>query len=179
MLTETEKYLEALKKFRSEEISLLKVKRGGRGKSDTTWFHPKLGVPFARWLDVDFAVWCDDQIDSLLRGTHDWKRLRHEASCTFKAMNKILQRTRRDAGKETAPHHFSNEARLVNWALSGEFKGIDRETLPISELDLLASLEEENIVLIGSGKNYEERKTQLNKFADDWRLSRVPMLKAA
>jgi hypothetical protein len=38
------------------------------GKSPGTWLHPKLGVPFARWLDVKFAVWCDAQIDAILRG---------------------------------------------------------------------------------------------------------------
>lgn len=30
--------------------------------------HPKLGVAFARWLDLRFAVWCDLHIDALLRG---------------------------------------------------------------------------------------------------------------
>jgi hypothetical protein len=30
--------------------------------------HPKLAVVFARWLDVQFSVWCDLQIDKLLRG---------------------------------------------------------------------------------------------------------------
>lgn len=29
--------------------------------------HPKLAVHFARWLDVRFAVWCDMQIDKLLK----------------------------------------------------------------------------------------------------------------
>ncbi len=24
--------------------------------------HPKLAIRFAQWLDVDFAVWCDEQI---------------------------------------------------------------------------------------------------------------------
>lgn len=38
-----------------------------RGKAGT-WLHPKLAVAFARWLDDDFAVWCDLQIDALLRG---------------------------------------------------------------------------------------------------------------
>lgn len=38
-----------------------------RGKAGT-WLHPKLGVRFAQWLDDDFAVWCDTQIDALLRG---------------------------------------------------------------------------------------------------------------
>jgi hypothetical protein len=29
--------------------------------------HPKLAVRFAQWLNVDFAVWCDEQIDAIIR----------------------------------------------------------------------------------------------------------------
>lgn len=38
------------------------------GKAQGTWLHPKLAVAFARWLNDDFAVWCDLHIDALLRG---------------------------------------------------------------------------------------------------------------
>ncbi|EJB8384334.1 TPA: KilA-N domain-containing protein [Pseudomonas aeruginosa] len=39
-----------------------------RGRNGGTWLHPKLAVFFARWISADFAVWCDLQIDALLRG---------------------------------------------------------------------------------------------------------------
>lgn len=42
--------------------------RTARGRSGGTWLHPRLGVPFARWLDIDFAIWCDEQIDQIMRG---------------------------------------------------------------------------------------------------------------
>ena len=35
-----------------------------RGKSGGTWVHPKLGVLFARWCDIRFAIWCDEQIEA-------------------------------------------------------------------------------------------------------------------
>lgn len=38
------------------------------GADNGTWLHPKLAVAFARWLNPDFAVWCDDQIDLLIHG---------------------------------------------------------------------------------------------------------------
>lgn len=41
--------------------------RASRGRGGGTWFHPKLAVHFARWLSIEFAVWCDLQIDELLR----------------------------------------------------------------------------------------------------------------
>lgn len=51
---------------------LIRTRRGAKGG---TWMHPKLGVAFARWLDVRFAVWCDMQIDKILRGgIADWRR---------------------------------------------------------------------------------------------------------
>lgn len=41
--------------------------RAYRGRGGGTWLHPKLAVHFGRWLDTRFAVWCDLQIDELLR----------------------------------------------------------------------------------------------------------------
>ena len=145
-----------------------------RGKNGGTWLHPDLSVQFGRWLDVRFAIWCDRQIKALLSGTHqhyDWKRLRHEATSSYKVMNAVLQLQRQMQGKPIAPHHFSNEARLINWALTGEFKGVDREHLSAGDLDVLAKLEERNTVLMGCGLNYAERKKALEQFAADWRTA--------
>lgn len=43
----------------------LKSVRGQHGGG--TWLHPKLAVTFARWLDAKFGVWCDFQIDAIIR----------------------------------------------------------------------------------------------------------------
>ncbi len=162
-----------------KKTKLVKVKVGAPETGGGTWLHPKLAVPFARWLDINFAVWCDDQIDTLIRGNHphfDVKRMRHAASSSYKIMNQMLQMTRQQAGKEIVPHHFSNEARLINWALTGEFKEIDRDALPYGELDLLAKLEAFNTMLIGTGLDYEARKKALQNFSAKWRSSRTPAL---
>lgn len=42
-----------------------------KGRNGGTWLHPKLAVHFARWLDVDFAVWADMHLDAVLRGSGD------------------------------------------------------------------------------------------------------------
>lgn len=62
-LPETTRYLKALKS-RYGKIPYLRTARGNGGG---TWLHPKLAVAFARWLDAEFAVWCDEQIEELLR----------------------------------------------------------------------------------------------------------------
>ncbi|HHR5847336.1 TPA: KilA-N domain-containing protein [Providencia alcalifaciens] len=48
-----------------KRTGLVKTKAGSQGG---TWLHPKLAVRFARWLSVDFEIWCDEQIDALIRG---------------------------------------------------------------------------------------------------------------
>lgn len=172
-LDSTQSYIEALKQHLPEVRKFHFAQKGG-SDGGGTWLHPKLAVPFARWLDDNFAIWCDVQIDKLMRGKDDWRKLRHEAASSYKVMQQILQMTRADDGKACAPHHYSNEARLVNFALSGEFKGLDREALSTDELTLLARLEERNTVLIGRGLPYDKRKTILEQYAFDERaLKRI------
>jgi len=59
---ETHSYISALELHlnTTKRWNLIKTKRG---KNGGTWFHPKLAVVFARWLDVRFAIWCDFQAD--------------------------------------------------------------------------------------------------------------------
>ena len=179
-LDETQTYLGALAKALgiSEPKSLIRAKR-----NSGTWLHPKLGVRFAQWLDVNFAVWCDLQIDALMRGEHphyDWKKLRHEATSSFKVMNQILLMTRQRLGKTCAPHHFSNESRLINWALTGEFGKLDREGLGLGDLDLLAKLENLDSVLLGCAQSYDERKAELQRYASEQRTNHPqPMRRVA
>jgi hypothetical protein len=177
-LDETKAYLDAVAEAMriSGSGSLIRAKR-----NSGTWLHPKLAVRFAQWLDVRFAVWCDMQIDGLLRGSHphfDRQRLRHEAAASFKVMSQILQITRESQGKASAPHHFINEAKLVNWAASGKFQAIERDGLSGPALDLLAKLEERNAVLIGTGKEYEQRKPALQAFAAVWIANHTQLIEA-
>lgn len=171
-LPETQRYLDALSRRhginRENPGFWIKTRRG---KAGGTWLHPRLGVRFAQWLNVDFAVWCDEQIEGFLKGQHphfDWKRSRHEAASSNKVMNAVLQLHRQMQGKPSARQYFINEAKLINWALTGEFQGLDRERLATGELDLLAKLEERNTVLIGCGLGRDERKLALKRFARDW-----------
>lgn len=54
------------------ESNILNTRKSGylktmRGKYGGTWMHPKLAVAFARWLDPKFGVWCDFQIEKIVR----------------------------------------------------------------------------------------------------------------
>ncbi|MGK5049482.1 KilA-N domain-containing protein [Janthinobacterium sp. GB4P2] len=71
-LPETERYILArCEHLKVGKSHFVKTSRGGNTRESGfagTWLHPKLAVIFARWLDVDFEIWCDEQIDLLLRG---------------------------------------------------------------------------------------------------------------
>ena len=76
---------------------------------------------------------------------------------------------RSEQGKETKSFHYANEAKLVNFALTGKFEAIDRDSLGAAELDMLASLENRNSVLIGRDVDCETRKEVLLQMASDMR----------
>jgi hypothetical protein len=67
----TKRYVRALaRRIEAGFSHFVRTERGqaGRQGGGATWLHPKLAVRFAQWLDVDFAVWCDQKVDELLRG---------------------------------------------------------------------------------------------------------------
>ena len=125
---------------------------------------PSLAVVFARWLDPDFGVWCDEQIRDIVAGKHeafDWRRERSLAAISHKAMAATLKKVRQEAGKETAAHHYINESKLANAAALGEFKGVDRDKLSQEQLKHLADVELNNLIMIAQGKPYADRKAAL------------------
>ncbi|PXX97360.1 KilA-N domain-containing protein [Halomonas sp. LBP4] len=152
---ETKRYMDALAAALNAGESRNLV-RTSRGRNGGTWLHPKLAVAFARWLDMRFSVWCDAQIDKLIHGDQDdWQHLRDSAAIGYQGMCDALNLTRQAQGKQSAPHHFMNEAKLINGVLYGEFKGRDRRDMDRAELRL-----------IGQGLDYQDRKQALTEYAE-------------
>ena len=71
-LASTKEYIACLLEFQlpekmvNEQNQLVITKTGQAENGGGTWLHPKLAIPFARWLDVRFAAWCDLQIEKIL-----------------------------------------------------------------------------------------------------------------
>lgn len=178
-LDSTDRYIEAMSlALKVGKSDLLEVKKG---RSGGTWLHPKLAVAFARWLSEEFAVWCDLQIDKIIHGERDvidWGMMRHASKSSNKVANEILMMVRQEQGKETKHFHYANEAKLVNYALTGKFEPVDRDSLSAVELDLLSSLENRNSVLIGRDVDRETRKEILCQMAslsrDKAAIKRMP-----
>ena len=160
---ETIEYIHELNSVESTEFIITK-----KGRKGGTWIHPDLTVLFARWCSVKFAVWCDQYIKASLQGrSADADKIlsRKEAAIGAKVMFDMLKVSRDESGKETKSFHYANEAKLVNFALTGKFEPIDRDSLSADDLDLLASLENRNSVLIGRDVDRETRKEVLLQMA--------------
>ncbi len=47
------------------------VHGNGNAQKQGTWMSRKLAIRFAQWLDANFAVWCDEQIEELLENAEN------------------------------------------------------------------------------------------------------------
>jgi hypothetical protein len=67
-LTALEKHLNSIApKSVNQQNQLVTVKVGAPENGGGTWLHPKLSIHFARWLNADFGVWCDMEIEKMLQ----------------------------------------------------------------------------------------------------------------
>lgn len=174
-LPSTVSYIEAFKR-KYGNIPYLQTKRGSNGG---TWLHPKLAVPFARWLSDDFAVWCDDQIDDIIRGKQDWSRARHLSVASAKLLQTMVKECREADGKVAEDVHYMSEHKLVNSLLTGQFKGINRDSLAGWQLDFIGHFDMRDSFLMARGMTYQERKAALNEEAKAWRATNAHRIEAA
>lgn len=67
-LPDTVEYIDALNEMTEPNKGKSHIWiRSRRGNNGGTWLHPDLAVPFARWLDKRFGVWCDQRIKEIIR----------------------------------------------------------------------------------------------------------------
>lgn len=64
---QTNRYIEALKRKDNMPNEVISIVQGGISTEQGTWVHEKLILKLAQWLDVDFEIWCDEQIAALIR----------------------------------------------------------------------------------------------------------------
>ena len=122
---------------------------------------------------MDFEVGVYLTFQAATKSPDTWTRERARLAASHNVMAGILHDTRADAGKSTEAKHYMCESKLVNWAICGEFRSLDRDSLGASDLALLAFIEERNAVLIGRGLTYDQRKPMLKQYAMDWHMDRL------
>ncbi|MEA9996301.1 KilA-N domain-containing protein [Pseudomonas sp. 10B1] len=167
------RYLEGLERTYGK-ITYVKTSRARADRGGGTWIHPRLAVKFARWLSVDFEIWCDVQVDALVRGEINSRSMaRRQAAVGYKSLCDALSLTYEAIGKTTKPHHYMNEARLINEVITGAFKGRNRDHLTQAELELIMLVENRDVLLIGQGKDFAARKNNLLGYVGDLQMKLI------
>ena len=142
---------------------LIQAKRGRHNGG--TWLHPDLMICFARFISIDFEIWCDQTIKDLLIDGKAWQPSRAESKIGYKVMTEVIQATRQANGQEIERRHFINEALLCNAAITGQFKGLERDSLSTAILNMLTRVEAHNAALIAQGLLYPDRTARLFEMA--------------
>lgn len=108
----------------------------------------------------DFArVTAELQRLKAMQSAPSWQTARVETKRDFCNVADMLQEVRADAGRDTAPHVFINEARLIRFAMTGnESAKWDRDTLSREDLKLLGKVERLDMRLIARGVPFHDRK---------------------
>ena len=100
---------------------LVDVVRGGLNSG--TWIHEKLILKLAQWLDVDFEIWCDEQIANILSGKPenydtDFSRLKTRNEVTRFFYDTMLS-------EQTKYKHDG----MINIGQAADFLGVERALL--------------------------------------------------
>lgn len=161
----TKQYIAGLAKRKGVASESLMVTRRGNERVRGLWLHPKLASKFARWMSVDFEIWFEDQMDVLTsRDVVALEAAKRQAAVSYRSLCEALELTHQEIGKVTKPHHYMNEARLINEILTGQFRGRDRSQLTLPELEMVILMENRDVLLLGQGKDYSKRKVALSVY---------------
>lgn len=133
-----------------------------------------------------YFIKCEEQLKQIAPAIHkkELKRLkaRIEVADYSRPMCDALTIQRLSQGKETRPHHYTNEFDMINRIVLGttaskykkahNITGDIRDHLNESTLYHLAYLERTNITLLDLNWDYEQRKAELLKLSQSY-LSRL------
>lgn len=82
-----------------------------------------------------------------------------------RSLTDALVEARQEAGKTTATVHFMSEAKLCNWVVTGQFAGLDEQSLSNEQLLLLTKVRDREAALLVAGLDYPSRKAHLVDYA--------------
>lgn len=128
-LPSTKSYMDALGRALGFEpgksrINLVRTSKV-RGQAGT-WLHPKMAVAFARWLSDDFGVWCDLQIDAIIRNG-----IRAEGNASLLPL--FLRRSAAEWELRFTPAYYHALARMTRTEYHGHSSGTPMQWANITD----------------------------------------------
>ncbi|MGT5975008.1 KilA-N domain-containing protein [Escherichia coli] len=156
------------------------------GSKRGTYVCKELVYAYAMWVSAKFHLHVIRTFDAVTAKEQIRSSYRDTARVEYKPMTDAIKHEREAQGKQIAPHHFSNEADLINRLALGmtaaKFrvhheigkKEPIRDYLTPEQIHCITELQRANTVFISMGWDFEQRKEVLKGMFD--RNHRQPLI---
>lgn len=183
--TRTVSYADLVKELTPEmAVDPVNVQKGG--KTPGIYVCKELVYAYAMWISAKFHLHVIRTFDAVAAKEQIRVSYRDTARLEYKPMTDAIKHEREALGKTIAPHHFSNEADLINRITLGmtsakfrvhneiDKKESIRDYLTAEQIHCITELQRANTVFISMGWEFEQRKEVLKGMFD--RNHRLPLI---
>jgi ribosomal protein L7/L12 len=184
-LKDTKAYIEAIYRYGNpHNDKLVVVKQGGNAQAQGTWIHKKLIIAFARWLNPEFAVWCDGVIEEILQtGSFSIENSETQFDRELKAFNNSVEMLRVNEASKIKMLRTFHKSKNLETSYLPEYSD-ENHTYSLSHLlkkfDVKMSAQKFNKLLISAGfleiKTRKSSKYRTEK-DENGNEKKIPILK--